>query len=868
MSSSTHTPPTATNDARSALPLYVASIAPLIALAVLAAMLIFRETDSQSMAETVNTGVSQATAASNLAHELQKERGMSAGFLTSEGRAFGPALADQRKLTDKVLAEVWSGLIVDTRSDLPAFATERLQTRNEALVQAADALADMRTRIDAQALKTGEAVKFYTGFIVNLLKLADDPVLDGSVGQMARYVMIYQQILYAKEFAGRERAVGAGGFSLGAFDSDRYAAHSALVTEQKFLLSRTAELLSPEEKAVFDEIMSSEPVREIEELREVANESVSTGSVNGITGPEWFAASTRYLGELRKLERHFAGVIEATAVQTADAATQSVIMIAASAVIFLIALVAYGLRYTHGMVISLRGLRNAIQRIEREESNIEIPAHKRKDMVGEIARSLGNIREQGANSARVRAAVGQTSTAIVMIDENEQSIFQNAAFERLQRAIPETIDTVLPETKPGIRNARSLLEAEAESTEKVQKSDGRFAKQVNLGSHILEIRTSDVLNAAGTKIGATIEIENVTNVRALEQQVISILGDVEQGTLHRRIESIDDLGFTSFAAKGINTLMNSIDAFMQELKESLGATANGDLTRRMAVEFKGDFETARQAVNSNLASLVQMISAVSDAVSEVRQTSIPIETEARNLAERSEQQAASLEELNATMEDMSSEITRSAENAKAAEEHASVASERADAGHQVLSETRQAMDRIENSSSKIVEIVSVIDSIAFQTNLLALNAAVEAARAGDAGKGFAVVASEVRTLAQRSSQAAQEIRELIAESTTNVSDGVELMDRTKGALDHMHEAIAALGGMIQTLTHSSSEQAQNAQSIASTVSHLDGLTQKNASMADSSAQRSNHLLQQSESLAELVNGFVVTSSSRGNERAA
>ncbi len=207
------------------------------------------------------------------------------------------------------------------------------------------------------------------------------------------------------------------------------------------------------------------------------------------------------------------------------------------------------------------------------------------------------------------------------------------------------------------------------------------------------------------------------------------------------------------------------------------------------------------------------------------------------------------------MEEMASTVRSNAENAERANAKASDASRRAVDGRSVVSETVTAMDRIEKSSGRISDITALIDSIAFQTNLLALNASVEAARAGEAGRGFAVVASEVRTLAQRSADAAREIKELIAESSTHVSSGVELVNRSGEALDGITAAITSLAESIAEISSASREQSAGVEEISSAVTRMDEMTQQNAGLAEQSATAARALETQAAELGELVSVF-------------
>lgn len=839
------------------IPIYAAMLAPVFGMLILGILEILDARSNQTAHAALSYSIELSSEASNLAHELQKERGMSAGHVGSKGALFEEALLKQRALTDEVIASVASAILQIGR-DGETTSTPRIKERTQRLETALTNLETMRERISNLEITVPELAKFYTGTINDLLSLPDDPLLNDNLDEMARQTAIYKAALMAKEFAGVERAAGAVGFGKGAFDVGGFAWYSGLQERQAYLFQRIRELGTAEEVALLDTALSSDAANALRNLRDIAKASVDTGSVEGITGPEWFASSTAYLGELRKMERVLAASIQASATAAVDQAAQKTFFFTAITSIFVLVSLVFGMRFVHSMITSLHGLKNVIERIERAEEGIVIPSLNRRDSIGTIARSLSEISSKGADSARVQEAVNNSDTPFLIVDGNAISVFENRSFKRLLERCSDVFDILTPTSHDGSRDATKLLQEieHAQTTGKtIQKSRGEMALEISLNGYILEARRSAVLNAQGEEIGATLQLEEVTEVRNLEKEVVDLLESVEQGEFTQRVHNIDGMGFTSFAARGLNRQMDSIQNFMENLEVSLEALVQGDLTRRMDKKFEGGFERARGSVNESLGVLVNMISAVSDAAQNVQETSQPIAQGARKLAQRAEEQAASLEEVNATMEDMSSMISQSAENTSSASGLAKTAAERAAAGHEVLGQTRQAMNKIEASSARVVEIVSVIDSIAFQTNLLALNAAVEAARAGDAGKGFAVVASEVRTLAQRSSDAASEIRGLITESTVNVSEGVDLMERTQSALDQINDAITGFSDVISSITSASEEQARGAREIASTTSHLDGLTQKNAAAAVDSARGAEELQSQSDYLIQQVQLF-------------
>ncbi len=275
-------------------------------------------------------------------------------------------------------------------------------------------------------------------------------------------------------------------------------------------------------------------------------------------------------------------------------------------------------------------------------------------------------------------------------------------------------------------------------------------------------------------------------------------------------------------------------------------------------DFHGAFEILKNDVNRSFERISDVIKKIGTMSGTVRHNADAITTGAQDLYQRAEQQASSLERAIATTETMTATIKANAKSSSSASELAASASDRAEAGGDVVKQAISAMSDIETSAKKIADIMAVIDEIAFQTNLLALNASVEAARAGEAGKGFAVVASEVRALAQRSSGASQDIRQLIQLSTGQVGEGVRLVTQTGESLAGIATSIAQVEDAIRDIASSSNEQSSNVDDMSSAVSQIDQLTQQNSSIAQQSASNSRTLLGSAQELEELIGVFKAT----------
>jgi methyl-accepting chemotaxis protein len=295
------------------------------------------------------------------------------------------------------------------------------------------------------------------------------------------------------------------------------------------------------------------------------------------------------------------------------------------------------------------------------------------------------------------------------------------------------------------------------------------------------------------------------------------------------------------------------------LASGLDLLAQGDLTYRIGDQVAADYQKLRDDFNRAVHRLAETVRTIQATASEVGTSAREINMGADDLSKRTEEQASSLEETAATTEELAASVKASASSSRQAATLASEAMEIAVQGGAIVGNAIAAMTQIEQASKKIADITSVIDEIAFQTNLLALNAAVEAARAGDAGKGFAVVASEVRTLAQRSGDAAKDITALISESGSKVDQGVSLVRQAGEVLDRIVEASKRVSVTVSDISTASAEQANGIDEMSQTVAHMDEMTQQNAALAEESAASATSLSDQIQRLNGLVATFKIGS---------
>ncbi|MFN3814780.1 methyl-accepting chemotaxis protein [Brevundimonas sp.] len=306
-------------------------------------------------------------------------------------------------------------------------------------------------------------------------------------------------------------------------------------------------------------------------------------------------------------------------------------------------------------------------------------------------------------------------------------------------------------------------------------------------------------------------------------------------------------------------------AVVDALAEGLEQLSKGNLTYRLTQTFPEEYLKLQSDFNAAMGQLKDAMTTVVSNVAAIRSGAGEISQAADDLSRRTEQQAASLEETAAALDQITATVRKTASGAKQCSDVVMAARGDAEKSGEIVRDAVGAMSAIEQSSTQISQIIGVIDEIAFQTNLLALNAGVEAARAGDAGRGFAVVASEVRALAQRSADAAKEIKTLISSSGTQVGAGVNLVGQTGEALNRIVERVAEIDGLITEISASAQEQATGLQQVNTAVNQMDQVTQQNAAMVEQSTAASHSLAQEADALNESVSRFEIEE--RGGRRA-
>ena len=469
----------------------------------------------------------------------------------------------------------------------------------------------------------------------------------------------------------------------------------------------------------------------------------------------------------------------------------------------------------------LSAIQDTMQKIS-ETGDFKIRADDaRKDEIGIMGAAINNLLTD------IEKAIDEANNVVAAIssgdfDQRVQSNL-NGDLDRLKTGINNSADT--------INTTMSQL-----GQAMTQMSKGNFNAQIDSAGisgeflHMIESTrtTMEVLNAT---IG----------------DIVNIMDCMENGDFSQRV-TVEASGDLLRLKEGVNNSMDSIQSAMVDITRIVVAQSEGDLTQCIKAEYHGQLDKLKQAVNTSSQKLVEVVSKALESTSIVGTAAEEVARGATDLSTRVQEQAAALEETSATMDEMNSAVQGNTDNAQEASQVAEEVQEKAHRGVEVMSQTIDAMGSIQQSSHKISDIVTLIDGIAFQTNLLALNAAVEAARAGDHGRGFAVVAGEVRALAQKSAEAAKDIKQLIDESVTRIDDGTRLASESGSVLTDINSSIETVAEMINQIAEASKEQAKGVSQVHQAISQIDDVTQQNAALVEETSAAAESLNDQSDNL--------------------
>ncbi|MDO3382775.1 methyl-accepting chemotaxis protein [Gilvimarinus algae] len=458
----------------------------------------------------------------------------------------------------------------------------------------------------------------------------------------------------------------------------------------------------------------------------------------------------------------------------------------------------------------------------------------------------------------IKEAVDNTSTNIMIADADRVVIYMNKAVKGmlrraesdLRKALPDfSVDTVLGSC------IDRFHKNPAHQMGLLDKLTTTYRAQIVVGGRTFGLVANPIFSEEGNRLGSIVEWIDRTDELATGRDVTKLVEAAGQGDFSARIATDGKEGFFLELAEGLNSLVQTSEKGLNDVARVLSAMADGNLTERIDDDYQGTFDEIKNYCNKTTDSLTSMIGDIRNAADTIFTASSEIASGNADLSGRTEQQASSLEETASSMEELTSTVRTNSDNAKQANVLADQATTMASQGGDLIKQVVNTMAAINESAKKIEDIIGVIDGIAFQTNILALNAAVEAARAGEQGRGFAVVASEVRTLAQRSANAAKDIKALISDSVSKIESGNSLVGQSGEAMGDIVTAIKRVNDIMAEIAAASVEQSSGIEEVSNAVSQMDEMTQQNAALVEQAAAAAESLQSQADQLNRFVSLF-------------
>lgn len=760
---------------------------------------------------------------SALVHELQKERGTSAGYLGSKGAKYNDAMSTQRKDTDAKTAEFHAFL-----QDLPmANFDPQLASLLKTATRELDQINSFRSRISNLSIPTPEALAFYTGMNGKFLSLVTFSSKLAVSPALANTSTAYANFLLSKERAGVERAVMANAFSTDRLDNATSRKFQALVNDQATYMAVFTAAATAEANAFFTTTMTDRSVDEVSRMRAVASQ---TDANFGIDSEYWFDMATARINLLKTVDNWLAEDLAKSTGEFADEARSNFIEAAVLAAVALGASLLLAMTFSK-MILQQLGnepatLLTIVDAIANGNLQMDLSSAKpttgifsaMQKMQRKLRKRVDTDQRALEESTRLKSALDSVQANVMMADADNNIIYINDTVLAMFKSVESQLRNALPNFNADDligKNIDIFHKNPAHQRSMLASLSSKVEADIEVAELHFKVIATPVVDADGKRLGTVAEWDEHTQELRAEEEINRVVSAVLQGDLTERIDMDGKVDFFKVLGNGINGIVEKLAGAMGEI----GRTS-----------------------------------------SQVRSGSDEIAQGNANLSQRTEEQAASLEETASSMAEMTTTVKNNADAAVKANTLAASARDKAEHGGEVVSNAVRAMEEISASSKKIADIISTIDEIAFQTNLLALNASVEAARAGEQGRGFAVVASEVRNLAGRSANAAKEIKDLIEDSVSKVENGTRLVNESGKTLGEIVSGVREVTNIVDEIAKASHEQSIGIDEVNKAITQMDEMTQQNAALVEEIAASSESLRRQSGELGDLVSAYKVDSS--------
>ncbi|MEQ6884776.1 methyl-accepting chemotaxis protein [Salicola sp. Rm-C-2C1-2] len=801
---------------------------------------------------------------------LQKERGKSMGFLASDSETLPADLRQQHDAVDESVEEFAESATQDA-----AALREHFQQQLQNLISQLQRLDDIRGPVEEKNLGTRDAATRYTELIHRIIRLfgvLPEDAMEAGAQEIALVSRGLMSVLFAKDATGLERGyitaylaardAGRDGRAL------RGAAQTALGSIESQLES--AHLVLPQ--WAVDNL--DEKVKQSSEAQALAQarEALYQAGRADLSQDAWWQMASAQISNYADFSHDTLSEMNtaSAAIKQAELTMLIAMSLGSLLILALVMWLVWGVKDVGRILGAEPGqLRDIANAVARGDYNLEfgsnLPEGSVMLAVKNMVSSLHEAAKQAVFNAQIRSAMDGASTNVMIADNDRNVIYLNRAVQDMLRHVERDLQKDLPHFRADDVLNHSIDRFHKNPSHQMtllENLTSQYTSNIKVGGRHFRLQANPIWGEQGERLGTVIEwLDRTVEVTASEE-ITAIVQAAAAGDFTRRATEDGKDGFFLEMAQGMNQLVATAEQGLNDVVRVLGEIANGNLTARIEADYEGTFGQLKAYTNQTADSLSEMLGEIRTAGETIATAANEIAQGNTDLSSRTEEQASNLEETASSMEQLTSTVKQNTDNARQANTLSDQATEVAQDGGELVAQVVSTMNEINESAQKIEEIIGVIDSIAFQTNILALNAAVEAARAGDQGRGFAVVASEVRSLAQRSANAAKDIKGLISDSVSKIQNGNQLVNQSGEKTQEIVTAIKRVSDINAEISAASEEQSSGIENINTAVSQMDEMTQQNAALVEEAAAASESQQSQVETLQRLLTRFTLQQAHR------